>query len=280
MPFFQDVDDMTLIERHIRKVAGLENTQSKVLISEYKRAIKEIRPKLTAAIPGSYTQEQLEFILKQLEAAVSATNRRVKKEVSLGTDMATEMGKEDSIKEVNAFEKRFNNIQRMIPIDLILASADRDNFLFNQFQSSMQTYSETFRNKMQQRLTQGLIQKKPLGSVIGEISADFDGDQWRIARIVRSELHNIYNVAKMRTLGDIRKKLIPDLKKTLFHPMDNRTGKDSIEAARKNLIVDVDQPFKYSFKQGGKVIVREFMAPPDRPNDRSIMVPYRESYDK
>ena len=67
---------------------------------------------------------------------------------------------------------------------------------------------------------------------------------------------------------------IPDLKKTLYHPMDKRTGEDSKWLNKNNLIIPVDEPFKYTWN--GQV--REYMAPPDRPNDRSILIPYRESW--
>ena len=280
MSFFTEVDSSLIIERHIRKVAGLEITQQRILLKKYNIAIEEISNRLLAVNPGTYTEAQLKVILVQLEQGVAVLQSGIGKEILIGTDMATENGMEDSVKEVNFFEKKFNNVQRAIPVDLILASAERDNFLFNQYRSSIRAFNEGFRNKMQGRLTQGLIQKKPLFVVINEIAADFKGDQWKIARIVRTEMHNIYNVAKLRTFSDIKKKVLKDLKKTLIHPIDGRTGRDSVIAAAKNLIVEIDKPFRYSFKQGSKIIKREFMAPPDRPNDRAILVPYRNSYDK
>jgi len=67
---------------------------------------------------------------------------------------------------------------------------------------------------------------------------------------------------------------MPDLMKTLMHPIDKRTGDDSKLAARLRLVVPIDEPFVY--KWNGET--REFMAPPDRPNDRAILVPYSTSW--
>ena len=49
-----------------------------------------------------------------------------------------------------------------------------------------------------------------------------------------------------------------------------------IYADKKHLVAEIDEPFIYTWK--GKR--REFMSPPDRPNDRSILVPYREAWGK
>ena len=69
-----------------------------------------------------------------------------------------------------------------------------------------------------------------------------------------------------------------------MHPIDNRTGDDSVQLASQNPVVDNDEPFRFTFRRATKNgIVEEkrvFMFPPDRPNDRAILVPFRESWDK
>jgi hypothetical protein len=62
----------------------------------------------------------------------------------------------------------------------------------------------------------------------------------------------------------------------MVHPMDERTGQDSKELASRNPVIDIDKPFKQNYN--GKELV--FMAPPNRPNDRAILIPFRASYDK
>ncbi len=80
----------------------------------------------------------------------------------------------------------------------------------------------------------------------------------------------------MKGMGEIQDETIPDLQKTLIHPMDLRTGADSQYAASLHLVADIDEPFRYRWKG----VEREFMAPPDRPNDRAILVPYRAAWNE
>ncbi len=89
-------------------------------------------------------------------------------------------------------------------------------------------------------------------------------------------MHNIYNYSKMNAMADVQENTIPDLKKSLMHPMDTRTGEDSKKLAGENPVVDIDEPFRFNYR--GKE--RVFMFPPDRPNDRAILVPFRETWQK
>jgi hypothetical protein len=61
-----------------------------------------------------------------------------------------------------------------------------------------------------------------------------------------------------------------------MHPMDRRTGKDSMELAYEHPTIPIDEPFKFTWKG----FTRVFMNPPDRPNDRAVMVPYRKEWGK
>lgn len=109
---------------------------------------------------------------------------------------------------------------------------------------------------------------------MGDVGKFFLGEEWKLTRIVRTEMHGMYNYSKMNGMSELQEQRLPDLMKTLMHPLDKRTGKDSKALAQENPIIPIDEPFK--FKWNGKT--RTFMAPPDRPNDRAILVPYRESW--
>ena len=89
----------------------------------------------------------------------------------------------------------------------------------------------------------------------------------------------------MKGMDKIKDDVLPDLKKALMHPIDSRTGQDSKQLAKENPVVDIDEPFVFTFvrrNKDGSVVEdrREFMFPPDRPNDRAILVPFREEWDK
>ena len=98
-------------------------------------------------------------------------------------------------------------------------------------------------------------------------------------------MHGIYNYAKLEGMQRAKEDFVPDLKKTLMHPIDSRTGEDSKQLARVNPTIAIDKPFVFTFRRklkSGEIKTerREFMFPPDRPNDRAILVPFRNEWGK
>lgn len=265
-----------IFQNHIRKIVGLENTEAKVLLNHYKQAFQSIKNQLLITQDNTFTEAKLMTISKQLEVGIGALEQKIKSDVQESFSFMYEQGVEDAVKEVNVLEKKYNGVNQLVPVDTIMASTNPNNYLFNNYTSSLESYNKDLRVKMQNVLTQALIQRKTLSQTVNDLEIYMRQDQWKVHRIVRTELHQIYNVSKMSGMGEIKKKFVPDLKKSLVHPMDDRTGIDSKELAKRNPIIDIDKPFKQDYN--GKEMI--FMAPPNRPNDRAILIPYRESYDK
>jgi hypothetical protein len=138
----------------------------------------------------------------------------------------------------------------------------------------LDSYSADIRSSVANSLTNAAIEELPLSEVVQRMSQFWIGEEWKLTQIARTELHNVYSMGKLNSLIEVRDNYLPDMKKTLFHPMDSRTGADSVYANRKNLIVALNEPFEYTWN--GKK--RSYMSPPDRPNDRSVLVPYRNNW--
>jgi hypothetical protein len=283
MSFFTDIDAISILERNHMKVEGLELKEARKLQKVYQRAREELRLQLLMVNDNTFTEAKLKTAMLQVEQILNHINHRIKKD-TFGIEFIWESGVEDSVKEVNTFEKYFTGVSSALPFEEILAATERENYLFNQFQTSIETYNSRLRGRFQQQLTQSLIQKKTWSQAVWEMEQVFGQEEWTMARIVRTELHNIYNVGKMRGMGQIQKDYIPTLQKTLYHPIDSRTGDDSKQAEAKKLIVNIDEPFRYTYSRkraDGSVVkeFREFMTPPDRPNDRAILIPYSVKWD-
>lgn len=278
MPFFEDVDGLGIIERHIRRVTGLELEQSRNMLREYTAAKKDLIERLQAAPQGTFTEAQLESTLAQVEAGIQALNARLRGELSFGVEQMEEQSVEDTVKEIGRFEREFRGVSLDLPVQAILESLDKENLLLNRYQSSIDAYNESIRANAQRELTQAVIQRNSYLQAVQNVANVFPSFRstiaWQVQRIVRTELHNVYNVSKMDGFLKVRDDFIPDLKKTLIHPMDTRTGKDSVALKRLNPIVPIDKPFRFKWRGETRV----FMAPPDRPNDRAILVPYREEW--
>ena len=80
--------------------------------------------------------------------------------------------------------------------------------------------------------------------------------------------------------GEFQKQHFPDMMKRLFHHMDKRTADDSKQLAELDPAVPLNKPFVFKYKRGLKTEVRRFMVPPDRPNDRATLIPFRKQWEK
>lgn len=277
MGFFEDIDNVAILERNADRLEGIQMNQARKLLKEYKKAKEEIRLQLLANSGDNvFTEAKLNNTLAQIEMMVAQLKAKIAGNLRDGYDYLSNQGVEDSVREVDAFDKYFGGGFGKLPYDEIIDSVDPNNYLFNQYESSVDAYNESLRNSFQSSLTQSLIQQKSWSQTVADMTGVFDLEEWKLARIVRSELHGIYNVSKMDGFLNIRDNYTPDLMKTLYHPMDARTGADSIQLAKENPIIPVDQPFVFEWKGKRRV----FMTPPDRPNDRAILIPYRNNYGK
>jgi hypothetical protein len=276
MSFLDDVDNSQLAEKHIRKIIGLEMEQGRNLAKEYEQARKFIKNRIFKAEPGSFTEAQSKILLLQIDQALKILKEKSDKEAFLGVQIASEQSINDLAKEISFFSKEFTGIETVIPIDVVLKSMDSETMLFNNFQASLDAYSQTIRDNLNRELTQAIITKIPYQMVVERLDEVLGLEEWRAARIARTELHNVYNASKVQGMGIAKERYVPGLKKALIHPMDARTGEDSKILASINPIVEIDEPFRYTY--AGKE--RVFLYPPDRPNDRAILIPYSSDWER
>lgn len=273
--FFDEVDSIGIIEQHIQQVLRLEESKAKILLERYKQVRQELRDRLSRTRANTFTQQQMRGVLAQVEGAIIAMNSSLKGNMdSAALDMALQ-GTSHLTSEIQKLDKHFTGAIVPINLNAQVVAMDTKNFLLTQYEASIDAYGDGLIGQLTGNLTQAALMEMSYGQTIMRLDQFFEGEEWKLHRIARTELHNVYNIGKMNGMSDlIERDIIPDLMKTLMHKMDSRTGADSMYAASKNLIARVDEPFRYKWK--GKE--RVFMAPPDRPNDRAILVPYRKEW--
>lgn len=264
-----------MVENHLKSLNSLEERKAKQLLSTFKKARQELRDRLDVLPTGTFTSQQVRGTLMQVELAIQAI------EQNLVADMS-EMSKETAAKSISDLELEITKLSKhfegaVVPINLsaVLISLESENYLINRYESSIRKYGAGLRQQITMGLLDAVAQKKSNAQIVSDISKFFIGEEWRLRRIARTELHHVYNMSKTQGMVETKKTAIPDLKRALFHPMDDRTGNDSKTAAMLNLVAEVDEPFEYRWK--GET--RTFFTPPDRPNDRSIVIPYRKDWD-
>lgn len=278
MSFFEDLTVQEVIQKNIEKVEELEEKEQKRILKVFRKVRLELLDRLLTIQPGTFTAEKLQLVLAQVQSAILAIKRDLKFSMSESSEKLAVKGTEDLLKEVTKLSKHFEGSIQPLPLDTILLASQAQTFLLNKHEASLDAYGEGLRAQITSHITQSMVLRDSTRQTVSAITADvgrfFQGEEWRLNRIVRTELHNIYNFAKLNTLKETKDNFIPDLKKSLMHPIDSRTGNDSKALADLNPIVDIDEPFSFTWK-GQK---REFLFPPDRPNDRAILVPYREEW--
>lgn len=135
----------------------------------------------------------------------------------------------------------------------------------------LQRYGEAVVTNFEERLQQRLVQKKPLDEVRAELIQDSPFLQGAPAhwaeRIVRTEVMHAENTAILSSIHQADEQM-GDMVKIISSTFDGRTGSDSYAVHGQ-----IRRP-KESFDSW----FGSYAAPPDRPNDRSVVVPHRISW--
>lgn len=274
--FFEEVDATGVVENHIKAVLSLEDEQAQSIMESYQEVRRELIDRLSRLPPGSFTAQHLRGVLGQVQGAISAANSKLSGDMYEGSFQAAKSGVSDVFSELSAFDDQFTGAVTPINLNAALIAQDTANHLTAKYQTNLDAYGSNLNVQISNGLFAASIGESSYSEVVGKIAQFFVAEEWKLHRIVRTELHNIYNVGKlngMRELGG-EDGDIPDLLKTLMHPMDARTGDDSKALAAEHPAIALDQPFVQVWKNQTFV----FMTPPNRPNDRAVMVPYRTEW--
>lgn len=278
--FFQDSTVTDVVQANIERVDRLEEKEQKRLLKIFKEVRRELQDRLLVIPEGTFTEQQLNVTLVQIQAAIQAIKQDLNQGMVDSSKILAERGVQDLIREVGAFSKKFEGSVQPLNIDAIRIAAKTESFLVNKYEASINAYGESLRAQITTEIAQGFVLRDSSQRTVSRLQSDigrfFIGEEWKLNRIVRTELHNIYNFSKLQGMSESKERAVPDLKKTLIHPMDSRTGDDSKKLKELNPVVAIDEPFRFTYK--GKT--RVFQFPPDRPNDRSILVPYRDEWAK
>jgi len=274
MAFFETVDSLGIVEGHIKRVLKLEDNEARTLLRKYREVRRDLRDRLDRMPEGTFSNQQMRGVMTQVDAAIIAMTRSLAGGIKDSSTAFAIIGVKDSIAELEKFEKRFTGAVTPININRQLVAANVSNFLINRHDSSIEAYSADVRGQLVRNLTNEMLMQSSNSAVVQKLGQFFNGEEWKLQRIARTEFHNIYSQSKLESFKGVKESALPKLMKALIHPMDGRTGDDSKKVNALNLVAELDEPFRYKWQ--GKV--REFMTPPDRPNDRSVLVPFEKSW--
>lgn len=270
MGFFDDPDVEDMAELHAERIITLEEKEARRVLARYKEVRRELQDRLFTLQEGTFSAQKAQGTLFQIDQAIDAMGRYLKSDMATSGREVSFLGAEDLLTEIRKWDKKFAGAITPINLDTQLVASNTSELLFNKYDTSIDAYSESLRATMSREIANGVIAELDAGTMISRIGKFFLGEHWKVERLVRTELHGIYNGGKIEGMKSLAADEIPTLKKTLWHKMDSRTGKDSIRLNQNNPIVDVDKEFVEN--STGKTL--RYMAPPNRPNDRAILIPY------
>lgn len=271
--FFTEVDSLGIVENHIQEVLKLEGDQARQVLKEYSEIRKDLVDRLSRTGKGTFSSQHLRGTLAQVSGAITALQKHLNGASIQSSYQLALKGVTHLTKELQVFDRKFTGAVTPINLNAALVAHDTSQLLIAKYKANTDKYGADLYSQVANGLFSASLGETSYYDVVGRVSNFFVGKEWELHRIMRTELHGVYNRAKIDGMIKLQDDL-PDLKKTLMHPMDERTGMDSKLAASLQLVADIDQPFVYTWE--GKQ--RVFMNPPDRPNDRAVMIPYRETW--
>lgn len=274
--FFNEITALKIAENHAEEAAKLERQQAVKLLKRYSEIRKTLRDRLDTMQEDTFSAQQLRGVIIQVESAILAMIRSLKTEMGESGKILIETGLAHLIKETQRFENYFTGAVTPLNINVAALVLDSSNFKINQYQASLDAYGQDLISEISLQLSNSVLQQDSLSKVLMRLNQYFLGEEWKLLRIARTELHSAYAMGKWEGMKAIKETSIPKLKKALFQPMDYRTADDSKYIAMKNPVKELNEPFSYMW--AGKK--RVFMFPPDRPNDRSILIPAHDDWIK
>ena len=251
---------------------------------DMERRLKETEG-LGGAGSGSFTAAQLRTTLAQVRDVLRATALPgMQSDIVDVGKMAAESAAQSTIEYIRASDKAFSGLGRSLAIDNAalydVAVRGSEASILRRIGSNpkdprslgvLQRYGINTVGAFEDVLQQRLIAQKPWADVRKELieeSPFLQGQPMHWAeRIVRTEVMGANNFASNSAITELNEQL-DDMLKINSATFDSRTSADSY--AVHGQIRRTNEPFDSWWGS--------FMHPPDRPNDRSVVVPHRMSW--
>jgi uncharacterized protein with gpF-like domain len=259
----------------IRKVRSLYET----VRSELEAELADLR---RGGKDQSFTAFHLRLVLLQVRDGLKVFQTGLATELDNNGLATATLAQRHVVGAIKAFEKRFAGTEPVLRLEEagVFAKVYRDvePTLLHRYHKLTANYPMPTLERVRNQLALSMIKGEGVDQTVNRIAAKgglFDREKWRAERIVRSEGAWAYGVTNQRALAEVAPQ-VPGLMKKWVETMDARTGEDSKELQGQT--VAWDAPFVWMKKTAHGVERVEMMHGPNRPNDRSCIVPWRQDY--
>ncbi len=268
-----------------RGVASMKKLYDKAQ-SEMARKLAVTAKKLSG---DSFTAHAQKVVMGQLEDGQMYIMSQMAGEL----DVHAREAQEESLRALSTDVKRLENYYTGAAPPLAIDEAARfagvidarKTSLLRQHRESMANYGANIVAKVEEQLSLSVLQAETPYAAIDRVLEVTDGEWWQAERIVRTETSFATNAAKADGIGEVVEELPDMFMMWVEHcdddgePLDDRVGVDS-QAMHQQIVVPgglfIMPP---TTRDGAEVpdslVDMQWAFPPNRPNDRSILAPFR-----
>lgn len=256
----------------------------------YEAAQAELARKLNKLMASKRKDTMTALQLRQLREQVTIAQADIAKQLAAGLKPVAKEAQADGVRQVARtfvdLEERFTGATITLPLEEAATFAGlvdkRSPSLIRSIDSSFKRYGATITSDIEKELALSLATGETNAEAIERVEKAAGIQWWRAERIVRTELAAAYNSAHSAAtealaddFDDIYQRWCEYVDDTTGQPLDNRVAVDSL--VLHGQVVRPGNPFvmppdeRISAKLWGK----QFMFGPNRPNDRSVTMPWR-----
>lgn len=248
------------------------------------RRLARIRP----GAEGGFEETQMRATLAQIRQTLAEVTEGIRDSVMTGARRATELAVEDTAEYLRAADRQFRGVGvQPLALDegamLSRAVKGTNSTLLRRLGSSeekkdrkarvgiLERYGLNTVERFEDKLRMGMITRKPWDEMRSDLIAEspfLQGQPGHWAeRIVRTEVMGAHGKASLESFQQVAEEF-DDMCKILAATFDVKTASDSY--AVHGQVRRTDEPFESWFG--------EYDHPPNRPNDREVVVPHRTGW--
>lgn len=259
-------------------------------IRKVRAKYETIRAELEAELAGlrragkgeTFTAYHLRQVLLQVRDGLKVFQTGLATELDNNGLATATLAQRHVVSAIKAFERRFSGTEPVLRLEEagVFAKVYEGIHptLLHRYYRLTSNYPMKTLERVRNDLALSMLRGDGVDQAVARIASKggiFDRERWRAERIVRTEGSWAYGVTTQRSLNEVSHQ-VPGLQKRWVETMDARTGEDSKEMNGQT--VPFDQPFIWMKKTAHGVERVEVMHSPNRPQDRSVTIPWRDDY--
>jgi hypothetical protein len=230
----------------------------------------------------TFSAHHLRMVLLQVRDGLVDIQRQMVPTLKQAGHASAGLAQRHTVSAIKKFEKRFSGTEPVLRIEEASVFSrvyqGVEPSLLARYHKLAANYPMPTITRVQKAMALHMVENGTVESAVDKVASAtgiFAQERWRAERIVRTEMAYAYGVTGQKMLDETSHE-VPRLMKRLVTTFDDRTGEDSEELNGQT--VPYDKPFVWmKHTKAGDVRV-EYMAPPNRPNDREAMIPWRDDY--